>query len=65
MESQVKQKTKLWKEWQKGTSKEKYLEAKRKENHVYVSKKAQEKRFSELESSDCKNFIFKLAKNKV
>ena len=35
---------------------------KERKSRVYVSKKAQEKRFSELESSDSKNFIFKLAK---
>ena len=64
VDSLVKQKRKLWKEWQKGGSKEKYLEAKRKAKlGVYVAKrKAQEEKFSQLESSDGKNFIFKLAK---
>ena len=59
VESLVKQKRKLWKEWQKGGSKEKYLEAKCKEKSgVYVLKE----KFIQLESSDGKNFIFKLAK---
>ena len=64
IESLVKQKRKQWKEWQKGGSKEKCLEAKRKaKSDVYVAKrKAQEEKFSQLESSDGKNFIFKLAK---
>ena len=64
VDSLVKQKRKLWKEWQKGGSNEKYLEAKRKaKSGVYVAKrKAQEEKFSQLESSDGKNFIFKLAK---
>ena len=63
VESLVKQKRKLWKEWQKGGSKEKYLEAKRKaKSGVYVAKrKAQEDKFSQLESNDSKNFIFKVA----
>ena len=64
MESLVKQKRKLWKEWQKRDSKEKYLEAKRKaKSGVFVAKrKAQEEKFSQLVSSDSKNFISKLAK---
>ena len=64
VESLVKQKRKLWKEWQKRDSKEKYLEAKRKaKSGVFVAKrKAQEEKFSQLVSSDSKNFISKLAK---
>ena len=64
MESLVKHKRKLWKEWQKGDSKEKYLEAKRKaKSGVFVAKrKTQEEKFSQLVSSDSKNFISKLAK---
>ena len=64
VESLVKQIRKLWKEWQKGGSKEKYLEANRKaKSAVYVAKrKDQEGKFSQLESSDSKNFFFKLAK---
>ena len=59
VESLVKQKRKLWKEWQKEGSKEKYLDAKSKaKSGVYVAKE----KFSQLESSDGKNFIFKLAK---
>ena len=59
VESLVKQKRKLWKEWQKGGSKEKYLVAKSKaKSGVYVVKE----KFIQLESSDGKNFIFKLAK---
>ena len=65
VESLVKWKKKLWEEWQKGVSKEKYLEAKRKAKPgVYVTKrKAQEEIFSQLESSDSKKFIIKLAKS--
>ena len=46
VESLVKQKIKLWKEWQKGGSKEKYLEAKRKAQlDIYNAKrKAQEEK---------------------
>ena len=64
MESLVKHKRKLWKEWQKGNNKEKYLEAKRKtKSSVFVAKrKALEEKFSQLISSDSKNFISKLAK---
>ena len=64
VESLVKQKRKLWKEWQKGGSKENYLEAKRKAKlGLYVAKrKAQEEKFSQLEICDRKNFILKLAK---
>ena len=64
MESLVKHKRKLWKEWQKGDSKEKYLEAKRKaKSGVFVAKrKTKEEKFSQLVSSDSKNFISKLAK---
>ena len=64
MESLVKHKRKLWKEWQKGNNKEKYLEAKRKiKSGVFVAKrKALEEKFSQLVSSDSKNFISKLAK---
>ena len=60
----VKQKRRLQNEWQKGGSKEKYLQAKRKaKSGVHVGeRKAHEERFSQLESSDGKNFIFKLAK---
>ena len=49
--------------WQKWGNKEKYLEAKRKANQVYyvAKRKAREEKFSQLESSDSKNFIFKLA----
>ena len=52
VESLVKQKRKLWQEWQKVGSKEKYLEAKRKsKSGVYVAKrKAQEEKFCLLES---------------
>ena len=40
VESFVKLKKELWKEWQKGDSKEKYLEAKRKaKSGVYVAKR--------------------------
>ena len=62
LENLVKHKRKLWKEWQKGGSKEKYLEAKRKaKSGLCVAKrKAQEEKFSQLENSDSKNFIFKL-----
>ena len=47
VESLIKQKIKVWKEWQKGGSREKYLEAKKKaESGVYVAKrKVQEKNF--------------------
>ena len=64
VESLVKQKRKLWKEWQKGANKEKYLDAKRKaKSGLYVPKrKAQEENFIQLESSNGNNFIFKLAK---
>ena len=64
MESLVKQKRKLWKEWQKGSSKEKNLEAERKpKSSVHLAKrKVQEERFTRLERSDSTNFIFKLAK---
>ena len=60
----IKQKRKLWKEWQKGGDKEKYLEAKRKaKSAVYAAKKkAQEENLSNLKSRDGKNYIFKLAK---
>ena len=63
VESLLKQKWKLWKEWQKGGSKDKYLEAKRKaKSGVYAAKrKAQEEKFSQLKRSDGKIFIFKLA----
>ena len=63
-ESLVKLRWKLWKKWQKGGRKENYLEAKRKaKSDVYVAKrKVQEEKFSQLESSDSKNFIFELAK---
>ena len=55
---------KTMEKWQKAGSKEKYLEAKKKaKSGVYVAeRKAQEEKFSQLESSDGKNFIFKLAK---
>ena len=48
LKSLVKHQRKLWKEWQKGGSEEKYLEAKRKINSgVYVAKRnAQEKIWS-------------------
>ena len=36
VESFVKLKKELWKEWQKGGSKEKYLEAKGKQNQVFM-----------------------------
>ena len=64
MESLVKQKRKLWKEWQKGSSKGKNLEAERKaKSGVHLAKrKVQEERSNRLESSDSTNFIFKLAK---
>ena len=50
--------------WQKGGSKEKYLEAIRKaKSGVYVAKrKAPEEIFTQMESSDSKNSISKLAK---
>ena len=59
VESLVKQKRKLWKEWQKEGSKEKYLDAKSK---AKSGKNVAKEKFSQLESSDGKNFIFKLAK---
>ena len=64
VESLVKHKRKLWKQWQKEGSKEKYLEAKTKaKSCVWVTKrKAREVKFSQLESSNSKNFIFKLGK---
>ena len=44
MESLVKQRGKLWKEWQKMGSKEKYLEAKRKaKSCVFVAKRKAKK----------------------
>lgn len=63
-EELVKQKKKIWKDWQKGGCKEKYLGKKGKaKSGVYVIKrKAQEEKFNQLESSDSKNFFFKLAK---
>ena len=50
VESLVKQKRKLWKEWQKGGSKDKYLEAKWvTKSGAYVAKrKAQEEKFSQF-----------------
>ena len=59
VESLLKQKRKLWKEWQKEGSKEKYLDAKSK---AKSGKNVAKEKFSQLESSDGKNFIFKLAK---
>ena len=60
----IKNKRKLWKEWQKGGSKELYLAAKRKaKSGVYLAKKvAQEQKFRDLNKTNGKNFIFKLAK---
>ena len=60
----IKEKRRLWKEWQNGGDKEKYLVAKRKAKAtVYATKKkAQGENLCNLESSHGKNYIFKLAK---
>ena len=60
----IKNKRKLWKEWQKGGSKELYLAAKRKaKSGMHRAKKvAQEQKFRDLNKTNGNNFIFKLAK---
>ena len=59
----VKEKRRLWKAWQNGESKERYLAAKREaKSVVYAAKKsAQEQKFSNLENREGRNFVFKLA----
>ena len=49
----IKEKRRLWKEWQKGGDKEKYLQAKRKaKSAVYVARKrAQEDKFGDLKKT--------------
>ena len=64
VESLVQQKRKLWKEWHKGVSKEKYLDSKRRAKlGVYIAKrKAQEEKLLPAGKQYSKTFIFKLAK---
>ena len=60
----IKQKRKLWKEWQNGGDKKKYLVAKRtaKATVYDAEKKAQSENLSDLESKHGKNYVFKFAK---
>ena len=64
VDSIIKEKRRLWKEWQKGGDKEKYLQAKRKAKFaVYAARKrAQEDKFGDLKSNDQRNRIFKEAR---
>ena len=57
-------KRKLWKEWQKGGSKEPYVLAKRKgKQAVYLARKAaQDAKFNDLSLNDQKNQLFKQAR---
>ena len=63
VDSIIKEKRRLWKEWQKSGDKEKYLQAKRKANRaVYAARKrAQEDKFGDLKRNDQRNQIFKEA----
>lgn len=64
VDSAIKEKRRLWKEWQKGGEKEKYLQAKRKaKSAVHAARKsAQEAKFGDLTSNDQRNLIFKKAR---
>ena len=64
VDSTIKEKIRLWKDWQKGGDKEKYLQAKRKaKSAVYAARKrAQEDKFGDLKSDDQRNQIFKEAR---
>ena len=64
VDSTIKEKRRLWKEWQKGGDKEKYLQAKRKaKSAVYTARKrAQEDKFGDLKSNDQRNQILKEAR---
>ena len=57
VDSTIKEKIRLWNEWQKGGDKEKYLEAKRKaKSAVYAARKrVQEGKFGDLKSNDQRN----------
>ncbi|KAI8498340.1 Kinesin-like protein kif22 [Branchiostoma belcheri] len=65
VEAAVKEKRKLFKEWQKGGSKEPYITAKRAaKSAIHLAKKsAQEAKFSNIVNNDEKNKIFKLARH--
>ena len=60
----IKEKRRLWKEWQKGGDKEKYLRAKRTaKSTVYSARKhAQEVKYGNLRSKEQRNLIFKEAR---
>ena len=64
VEECISKKRKLWKEWQKGGSKEPYLLAKRKAKQaVYLARKAaQDAKFGDLSLNDQKNQLFKQAR---
>ena len=64
VESSIKEKRRLWKEWKKGGSKELYLAAKRRAKHdVYIAKKAaSEANFDNLHEKDKLNHVFKMAR---
>ena len=60
----IKEKRRLWKDWQEGGDKEQYLQAKRKaKSAIYATRKsAQEAKFGDFKSNDKKNQIFKEAR---
>ena len=65
VDNAIKEKRRLWKEWKAGSSKEPYLEAKRRaKSEVYAAKRrAEEERFPNvLTRDDQKNEVFKIAK---
>ena len=64
VDSTIKEKRQLWKEWQKAADKGKYLQAKRKaKSAVYTARKrAQEDKFGDLKSNDQRNQIIKEAR---
>ena len=64
VDSTIKEKRGLWKEWQKGRDKEKYLQAKRKaKSAVYIARKiVKEDKFGHLKSNDQRNQMFQEAR---
>ena len=63
IEAAIKQKRKLWKDWQNGGSKELYQEAEwMAKSAVYAAKKsAQEEKFGGLQGNEERNLVFKIA----
>ena len=64
VEASIQEKRKLWKEWQKGGSKEPYLQAKRRAKYaVYTARKeSQAAKFGDLSGNDQRNLLFKEAR---